>query len=212
MMTKGSSVKFISVSLVLFLAVGVPVVTETQAQCPRSCFVPNNEESFEVGEDMVNREYDFEANIWGSADPSYSFNARTVEEYPVMMNGVYGVDNCWFNGSGFDPLPPVNGHWTVGGGQEAGHTNYWGYDEIGFDNSELNEIQYYGPANGVKMPCTLTVYQQMQIELCVSSSFYLYNYANTLTSMVNEKGNDPTAYTCKQEGIQPYNKVCGEVQ
>jgi hypothetical protein len=196
------------VLIVLLLAAGMIIAAPPRASACPTCAVPNNEQSYTVGVDQLDLEYDFKAQIWESSDPSYSFNGLDVEEEPE--GNPYATDNCWWNGADFGSLPVLNGHWVVGEGEVSGLTNYWGYDEIGFSSAQINDIQYYGPAAGIKLPCVLTVHQAMQIE-CDASLFWQYDSGNTLTSTVYAKDEDDLAETCREEGISPFNEVCGDV-
>ena len=82
--------------------------------------------------------------------------------------------------------PQVKGSsWTVAGGDVAGNHNYWGYDNVGYLSSTGPAyIRSNGPAHGVSIPCTQTLYQNMFM-YCNGAN--PTNYINdTLTITVNQ--------------------------
>jgi hypothetical protein len=125
----------------------------------------------------------------------HSFDGKEVEE----QSGGPGTNTCWWNGNpyGIERYPTVSGGtWTVAGGDVSGQHNHWGYDNIGFNNTALpGLIRQYGPPNGITMPCTYTMYQNMVI-YCSASTNWEYG-AGSLTVTVNAS----TSVTHCRKGI-----------
>jgi hypothetical protein len=172
------------------------------------CYLPDNEEAFPVGQSADL--YKFQMHIWPNDNPSGSMNGRLVEEDP----GGNVSDTCWWSGNTyFGPYPTFNGQWTVGEGSEAGNTNYWGYDSMGFTEVQVAYIQEYGPAHGVPSPCTMTAYQAMSIEYCSGDSFYSYDSSpgNEITFKVYKTDSSPGQVICRKEGIPLNNEACGDI-
>jgi hypothetical protein len=116
-----------------------------------------------------------------------SFDSHTIQEYTVQP----GTNTCWWSGSGLVQNPGTqNSHWTVG----ASTHNQWGFDEIGWDLTDLDNIVQNGPHNGVIFPCVITIYQGMQIE-CNANVWWNYR-SDTITITVNNVG-DNTEESCR---------------
>lgn len=199
---------FFTLALVALLVSG-PGVRTARAQC---CYLPDNEQAFGVGEGsgLDAGIYLFQMHIWDSAYSSGSMNDQLVDEAP----GGNVADGCWWNGNTyFAAYPAFNSEWTVGENEEAGNTNYWGYDAMGFTIAQVGYIQKYGPAHSVSFPCTMTAYQAMSIEECDGNTYYCYDCSrgNLITFTVYKSDSDPDQLICRTEGISPLNKVCGEI-
>jgi hypothetical protein len=132
------------------------------------CVVPSTETTADAGfNGSVFREQ-FDMTLSDSAGDN--FDRQYIQEATTQP----GTNSCWWPNSGFPQYPGVSGgSWTVGTvGGRAEH-NHWGYDSIGWNNSDLANIQKYGPANGVKFPCVTTIYQSMQI-MCNANTWWTY--------------------------------------
>ena len=58
-----------------------------------------------------------------------------------------------------------------------------GWDKVGFGDVAVDSIRRQGPAHGVTLPCTATVYQNMIIE-CDASLFIQYLTDNVLQTTI----------------------------
>jgi len=112
-----------------------------------------------------------------------SFDNKTVEE----LSGGPGTNTCFWAGNpiGLLQYPVVSGGvWTVAGDDVPGQHNHWGYDNVGYPNSAGPAyIRTNGPAHGVSIPCTQSLFQDMVIWCDANTN---YNYKDdTLTITVN---------------------------
>ncbi|HKV26564.1 MAG TPA: hypothetical protein VJN93_18355 [Candidatus Acidoferrum sp.] len=130
-----------------------------------------------------------------------NFDNHYVQEYTVTP----GTNTCWWSTSGLIQNPGTqNSYWTVGtvnGNQEH---NHWGYDKIGWDLSDLDNIVQNGPSHGITFPCTITIYQGMRIE-CDANAWWDYRTDVITITVDNSQENDETV--CRDEAADPDN--CG---
>ena len=99
-----------------------------------------------------------------------------------------GTDTCWYSGSDLPKNPGVSGgHWSVGSVGGRTEHNHWGYDSIGPTLSDISILQQFGTGNGVTFPCTLTIYQVMQI-MRNANTWWPYRQ-DTITITVNHNPN-----------------------
>ena len=76
---------------------------------------------------------------------------------------VVGTNSCWWNGSGMEQYPTVQGStWTVGRGG-AGHDQY-GLDTVGYGMGVVNLIQTQGGPHGIQFPCTINIHQSINYD------------------------------------------------
>jgi hypothetical protein len=85
---------------------------------------------------------------------------------------------------------PSNGQipWVVGQlyttTVSAGTTNHWGNDYVGAPRATVDVVRRDGPSNGITLPCTANIYQDLWIE-CDASTNYTYETNNALTITIN---------------------------
>ncbi|MGC1418484.1 MAG: hypothetical protein WA817_24585 [Candidatus Acidiferrum sp.] len=163
------------------------------------CLVPSTEETDDIGwNGGIDREQ-FDMTLSDTA--ADGFDNHYVQEYTVTP----GTNACWWSTSGLVQNPGTqNASWTVGTvGGNAEH-NHWGYDEIGWNVSDLDNIIRNGPGHGVVFPCTITIYQGMQIE-CDANTWWDYR-TDVITITVNNNPEN-TETNCRDEAADPDN--CG---
>ena len=107
------------------------------------------------------------------------FGGRTVSE---MQSGA-GVDNCVFPGAA------VSAQTTLTGGVWAiqtyvnnfynPNTNFYYNDWIGFAPGKVAYYQKYRPMNGLSLPCTVTINQQMVIGTATPNQYVSYGGQNS---------------------------------
>ena len=139
-----------------------PMQPRNPANTTNVCAIPSSE-STEVAGTAASKGYpaitEFNQTISDTRDDS--FDSRSVEE---MSEGP-GVDTCYWAGNplGNVQYPVVTGgEWTVAGGDVSGQHNHWGYDNVGYPNSAAPAyIRTYGPAHGISIPCTESLFQNM---------------------------------------------------
>lgn len=128
------------------------------------CPVPTSETTLMAGTDSAKGYPAVTEFAQTLSDPySDSFDGQLVQE----LAGARGSDTCWWSGNGINlqQYPNVAGStWTVASGDLAGVHNKWGYDDVGYlSSSGPAYIRSNGPAHGVSIPCTQTLYQVMEI-------------------------------------------------
>ena len=82
--------------------------------------------------------------------------------------------------------------------------NHWGYDSIGWNLGDLDNIVQNGPAHGIIFPCTITIYQGMQIE-CDANTWWGYRTDVLTITVDNNPSNSETV--CRDKAANPNN--CG---
>lgn len=134
------------------------------------CPVPGGESSDAYAQ-TSNSSYVLEYFEQTLLNPSSDPVGHTVEE----TYGMPGSNSCWFPGSDVPQNPRISGgDWTVNSSDQ------WGPDEVGLTDADAEQIwgAYY---NGqISLPCTVTAYQNMQIECGDASLFYQYETNNAL--------------------------------
>jgi hypothetical protein len=80
-----------------------------------------------------------------------------------------------------------------------GSAKHWGMNSIGWNLGDLDNLVTNGPDNGVTFPCTITIYQGMQI-MCNANTWWQYR-VDTIQIIVDD---DHTEENCR-------GGVCGEL-
>lgn len=125
------------------------------AQAQVCCTSPTSETSVATGPHgagLIAEDYTMTVRD-GAGD---NFNGRTVYEVSLQS----GTNTCWFstNTIGMVNDPVVDGSaWAVSA------NNQYGPDTVGWTAAAVQYIRANGPAHGVSLPCTQTVYQQMRM-------------------------------------------------
>ena len=74
-------------------------------------------------------------------------------------SSLVGQDDCWFNGSAYDPAVAVTGGtWTV-------VSNIWGDDFVGWTDVGVTYYRQQRAQRGLPVPCGNTVYQDMYMDV-----------------------------------------------
>lgn len=181
-------------------SVGGPIFAPPITSQPfPGCLVPSTEETDDIGwNGGIDREQ-FDMTLSDAA--ADNFDNHYVQEYTVMP----GTNTCWWSTSGLIQNPGTqNSYWTVGTVNGSPEHNHWGYDEIGWDLVDLDNIVQNGPAHGVIFPCTITIYQGMLIE-CDANTWWGYRTDVLTITVDNSPENDET--NCRDKAADPDN--CG---
>ncbi len=95
--------------------------------------------------------------------------------YDQEVTAAPGTNTCYWSTSGLPQHPGVIGsQWSVGTVAGVTENNHWGFDSIGWDLPDLDNIVQNGPAHGVTFPCVTTIHQGMQI-MCNANTYWQYH-------------------------------------
>lgn len=150
------------------------------------CLVPTSETGVDAGFDGASFRERFDMALSDTAGDS--FDNHFVEEYTAAP----GTNTCWWSGSRLPQNPGTqNSSWTVGTVAGSTEHNHWGYDSLGLDLGDLDDIVQNGPNHGVTFPCVLTIHQGMQIE-CDATTWWNYK-SDDITITVDNSPNSEEA-------------------
>jgi hypothetical protein len=124
------------------------------------------------------------------------FNSAYDKNTVTESSPVLGENTCWWNGSGMEEYPVVEGSTWIVDNNGIGVSKY-GLDTVGYEYGVVNLIQTQGPQNGVKFPCNIYIYQHMTYD---SSDFYS---ANLLTQTVTST----TVQVCRSSGLNECSPI-----
>ena len=152
-----------------------------QPTSPQSCCIePQTENTTVIGAS------DF---TFTAFDQTVSDSAGDVFDDLSIQEGVAapGADTCWFSGSEFAPQTSVTGGqpWTVAAGVDAGESNHWGDDIVGWNSDVVDYYRTQDPGHGVGIPCGFTFYQQLQINCGSGWQTYTPPSGNKLTGTID---------------------------
>lgn len=157
--------------MIFVAASSLAFVVPTVALCQSCCVLPNQEmttpsksesDSTYVGEDFVQ-------TISNQQQPTLSYDGYSVHE----VQGAQGNNGCYFTGSELGQHPGIFG--PGGSTWQVGSANQWGYDFIGFDTVDAQQIWQAEEAGGVPDGCDTVTYQTMQIDCSGLYQNYLTN-------------------------------------
>jgi hypothetical protein len=157
------------------------------------CLVPSTETTADAGFNGGTFREAFDMTLSDTAQDN--FGGYYVQEVTTAP----GTNTCYWSGSGLSQHPGVQGsQWTVGTVAGVAEPNHWGFDSIGWNLSDLDNIVQNGPRNGVTFPCVTTIHQGMQI-MCNANTYWQYRADDIIITI----DNDPNSEEACRDGVCP---------
>jgi hypothetical protein len=159
------------------------------------CVSPSTETTTDKGFNGFSFREQFDMTL----SDSFGDNFNSSPQVPNIHEATAapGTNGCYWSTSGLSPNPGVQGsYWSVGTVAGVSEPNHWGYDSIGWNLSDLDNIVQNGPAHGIQFPCVTTLHQAMYI-MCNANTWW--NYRNDDITIAVD--NDPNAETVCRDGI-----------
>jgi hypothetical protein len=148
------------------------------------CIVPSTETTDDEGFNGASFRERFEMTI--SDSNADSFDGYYVQE----VTAAPGSNSCYWAGSGLPQNPGVQGsQWSVGTVAGTPEHNHWGFDSIGWNLADLDNIVQNGPAHGVTFPCVTTIHQGMQI-MCNANTYWQYRTDDITITVENDPNSE----------------------
>lgn len=166
------------------------------SDCPGiiGCLVPTTEETTDEGFNGGSFREQFDMTI--SDTDGDIFDGYYIQEVTTSP----GTNTCYWSGSGLAQNPGVQGsQWTVGTVAGVPEQNHWGFDSIGWNLSDLDNIVQNGPSHGVTFPCVTTIHQGMQI-MCNANTWWQYS-TDDITITVDNNPNSEEVCRAGECGV-----------
>ena len=153
------------------------------------CVTPSTETTRDGGYNgSISREQ-FTMTLNDSAGDSFDSSAQVPNIQEATAVTPQGTNSCYFSTGPLVQHPGVSGgSWSVG---TPGH-NQWGPDNIGANLSDIATVVKFGPAHGITFPCTLTIYQVMDINC--AAGLWLPYHSDTIIIQIEA---DETQEVCR---------------
>ena len=135
------------------------------------CLTPSTETTADEGYNgSISREQ-FIMTLHDSAGDSFDSSPQVPNIQEATAVTPQGTNSCYWSTGPLVQHPGVSGgSWSVG---TPAH-NQWGPDNIGVNLSDIATVIQFGPAHGITFPCTLTIYQVMDIN-CEAGLWWPYH-------------------------------------